>query len=236
MSNYSDYFQLKYNPPEITQATFAAHPDGWKTTYPHKTFVALLKRLEKMLARGSMDKHSIWVHGAYGTGKSQVTWTLRSLLTCSDADFNAYFDDYAPLKSEGDLKKKLAGHRKAKKIVVAARHGSDAISGPEDLVEAVFSSLAKALDDAGIPYDAGATLRGGIAKWLEGNTERGYFNALIKESPYCHKGCFAGKSADDVLAILRGSAMADDLLKEIRRLAKDKGITALRFSKEDLAS
>lgn len=95
MSNYSDYFQLKYNPPEITQATFDAHPDGWKTTYPHKTFVDLLKRLEKMLARGSeMDKHSIWVHGAYGTGKSQVTWTLRSLLTCSDADFNAYFDDY----------------------------------------------------------------------------------------------------------------------------------------------
>ena len=49
MSNYSDYFQLKYNPPEITQATFDAHPDGWKTTYPHKTFVDLLKRLEKML-------------------------------------------------------------------------------------------------------------------------------------------------------------------------------------------
>lgn len=237
MSNYSDYFQLKYNPPEITQATFAAHPDGWKTTYPHKTFVALLKRLEKMLARGSeMDKHSIWVHGAYGTGKSQVTWTLRSLLTCSDADFNAYFDDYTPLKAEGDLRKKFIGHRKARKIVVAARHGSDAISGPEDLVEAVFSSLSKALDDAGVPYDAGATLRGGIAKWLEGDTERAYFNALIRESPYCHKGCFASKSADDVLAILKGDGMADDLLREIRRLAKDKGLTALRFSKEDLAS
>lgn len=237
MSNYSDYFQLKYNPPEITQSTFVENPDGWKTTYPHKTFVALLKRVEKMLARGSeMDKHSVWVHGAYGTGKSQVTWTLRSLLTCSDADFNAYFDDYAPLKTEGDLKKKLAGHRKARKIVVAARHGSDAISGPEDLVEAVFSSLSKALDDAGVPYDVGATLRGGIAKWLEGSTERRYFNDLIKESPYCHKGCFAGKSADDVLATLKGDGMADDLLKEIRHLAKDRGITALRFTKEDLAA
>ena len=237
MSNYSDYFQLKYNPPEITQSTFAVNPGGWKQTYPHKTFVALLKRTEKMLARASeMDKHSIWIHGAYGTGKSQVTWTLRSLLTCSDADFNAYFDDYAPLAAEGDLRKKLAGHRKARKIVVAARHGSDAIAGPEDLVEAVFSSLSKALDDAGIAYDAGATLRGGIAKWLEGNTERAYFNAIIKEPPYCHKGCFAGKSADDVLATLQGNGAADELLKEIRRLAKDKGITALRFTKEDLAS
>lgn len=237
MSSYSDYFQLKYNPPVISQATFAANPDGWKTTYPHKTFVALLKRLEKMLARGSeMDKHSVWVHGAYGTGKSQVTWTLRSLLTCSDADFDAYFDSYAPLRAEGDLRKKLAGHRKARKVVVASREGSDAISGPEDLVEAVFSSLSKALDDAGVAYDGGATLRGGISRWLEGNTERRYFNDLIKESPYCHKGCFAGKSADDVLATLKGDGMADDLLKEIRQLAKDRGITALRFSKDDLAA
>ena len=237
MSNYSDYFQLKYNPPEITQATFDARPDGWKETYPHTTFIALLKRMEKMLARGSeMDKHSIWVHGAYGTGKSQVTWTLRCLLTCSDADFDAYFDDHGPLREAGDLRKKLAGHRKARKIVVAARHGSDAISGPEDLIEAVFSSLSKALDEAGVPYNAGTTLRGGIAKWLEGKTERTYFDALIKESPYCHKGCFAGKSADDVLATLKGSGMADELLKEIRRLAKDKGLMALRFSKEDLAA
>ncbi len=237
MSNYCDYFQLKYNPPEITQATFDAHPDGWKTTYPHRTFVALLKRLEKMLARSEeMDKHSIWIHGAYGTGKSQVTWTLRSLLTCNDTDFNDYFDDYSPLKSENDLRTKLAGHRKSMKIVVAARHGSDAISGPEDLIEAVFSSLSNALDNAKIPYDAGATLRGGIVKWLEGNTERDYFNALIKESPYCHKGCFSGKSANDILATLKGGGVADDLLKEIRRLAKDKGITALRFSKEDLTA
>ena len=116
MSNYSDYFQLKYTPPEISQATFDEEPDGWKRTYPHRTFVALLKRLEKMLARGSeMDKHSIWVHGAYGTGKSQVTWTLRSLLTCSDADFNTYFDDYAPLRAEGDLKKKLASEKETRR-------------------------------------------------------------------------------------------------------------------------
>lgn len=237
MSNYSDYFQLRYFHPEISQSTFTDDPDGWKRTYPHKTFVALLKRAEKMLARSSeMDKHSIWIHGAYGTGKSQVAWALRSLLTCKDTEFDAYFSDFAPLVSEGDLKKKLAGHRKARKIVVAARHGSAEISGPEDLIAAVFSSLTQALDSAKIPYDAGVTLRGGIAKWLEGSTERAYFNALIKESPYCHKGCFAGKSADDVLAILKGNGAADDLLKEIRRLAKDKGLMALRFSKEDLAS
>lgn len=237
MSTYADYFRLSDFHPEINQQTFRDSPDGWKHTYPHKTFVALLKRAAKMLARGgAMDKHSIWVHGAYGTGKSQVVWTLRQLLVCPDAEFDAYFSDYAPLRAEKDLKNTLAGLRKAHKIVVAVRHGADAISGPEDLIAEVFASLCEALDAAGVPYDTGTTLRGGVTKWLENKSELDYFAALIKESPYCHKGCFAGKSADDILATLKGNAPADELLKEIRRLARDKGISALRFSKEDLCA
>lgn len=237
MSTYAEYFQLAVFHPEINQQTFRDSPDGWKHTYPHKTFVELLKRTAKMLARGgAVDKHSIWVHGAYGTGKSQVVWTLRQLLVCPDAEFDAYFSEYAPLRAEKDLKHTLAGLRKAHKIVVAVRHGSDAVSGPEDLIAAVFASLCEALDAAGVPYDTGTTLRGGVAKWLENKSELDYFAALIKESPYCHKGCFAGKSADDILATLKGNAPADELLKEIRRLARDKGISALRFSKEDLCA
>ena len=110
----------------MQRSDFRDSPDGWKHTYPHKTFVALLKRAAKMLARGgAMDKHSIWVHGAYGTGKSQVVWTLRQLLVCPDAEFDAYFSDYAPLRAEKDLKNTLAGLRKAHKIVVAVRHGAE---------------------------------------------------------------------------------------------------------------
>lgn len=237
MNTYADYFKLENFHPEINQATFHDSPDDWKHTYPHKTFVALLKRTAKMLARGgAMDKHSIWVHGAYGTGKSQVVWTLRQLLVCPDAEFDAYFAEYAPLQAETDLKNTLAGLRKAHKIVVAVRHGADAIAGPEDLIGAVFESLCEALDAAGVPYDAGATIRGGVVKWLEGKHERDYFGALIRESPYCHKGCFAGKTADDILATLKGDAPADELLKEIRKLARDKEISALRFTKEDLCA
>ena len=237
MNNYSDFFQIEYFHPEISPSSIRADKDGWRRTYPHKTFVALLKRAERMLARTSPnDRHSIWVHGAYGTGKSQVVWALRCLLTCPDADFDAYFDDYTALKAEGDLRKKLAGHRKERKIVVAARHGSDAISGPDDLIEAVFGSLTEALDAAGIAYDTGATLRGGMAKWLEGKAERAYFGSLMKEEPYCHKGCFNGKTADDILAALKSGAASDELIREIRRIAKDKGVTALRFTKEDLGA
>ena len=108
--SYNDYFDITYKHPEINQYTISDEIDGWKRTYPHKTFIELLKRTEQMLARSTpKNKHSIWIHGAYGTGKSQVAWALRSLLTCSDEEFDAYFDSYskdgiAPLKSEGDLR------------------------------------------------------------------------------------------------------------------------------------
>jgi len=242
MSCYNDYFNITYYHPEISQHSIAADRDGWKRTYPHKTFVNLLKRTEQMLSRSTpKSKHSIWIHGAYGTGKSQVAWALRSLLTCSDADFEAYFETYSkggsePLKGETDLKTKLAGHRKAGKIVVASKFGSDAIDGADSLVQAIFESLTDALDKADVAYDAGKTMRGGVVRWLEKKANRDYFEAYVKDEPYCHKGCFAGKSADDILALLKGDGQADELLREIRKWAKDAGVTALQFSKEDLCN
>ncbi|MCR4564808.1 MAG: hypothetical protein K5651_01820 [Bacteroidales bacterium] len=53
MSTYAEYFQLAVFHPEINQQTFRDSPDGWKHTYPHKTFVELLKRTAKMLAPAS---------------------------------------------------------------------------------------------------------------------------------------------------------------------------------------
>lgn len=65
---------------------------------------------------------------------------------------------------------------------------------------------------------------------------RDYFEALIKEEPYCHKGCFAGKTTSDIIALLKSDDTADELLREIRKLAKDVGVTALQFSKDDLCN
>lgn len=234
-NSYSEYFNIVNPPSEINPHSIEAEQDGWKWTYPHKTFVALLHRVEKMLSRASQrDKHSIWIHGAYGTGKSRVAWTMRRLLTCADAEFREYFDRYDPLKNESDLRTKLEGHRKAGKIVVASRYGSDMIDGPEALVQAVFESLSAALDAAGVSYDTGKTLRGGVVRWLEDEDNLAYFDLLIKKEPYCHKGSFAGRSAADVLALLKGDGDVDKLLGDIRQLAKERGVTALRFTKEDL--
>ena len=50
----------------------------WKDTYPHEAFVSLLKNVERML--GGTTKRSVWIHGAYGTGKSKCAYALKKIL------------------------------------------------------------------------------------------------------------------------------------------------------------
>lgn len=60
--------------------------------YPHPTFIKLLKSMVDVLSR--KQKLSVWVDGAYGTGKSHAVLTLKKLIEASDEETNAYFERY----------------------------------------------------------------------------------------------------------------------------------------------
>ena len=54
-----------------------------------------MKLLEKThIVLSGKDPRSLWVEGAYGTGKSHAALTVKSLLEASDDEVRAYFDDY----------------------------------------------------------------------------------------------------------------------------------------------
>lgn len=91
LDKYRDYFDID---PEylaqINEAEIESHPDLWKKFYPHETFVKLVKDTISVISR--KQKLSIWVEGAYGTGKSHAVLTLKKLLDASDEATKAYFD------------------------------------------------------------------------------------------------------------------------------------------------
>ena len=64
----------------------------WENTYPHESFIALLNNVEKML--GGTTNRSIWIHGAYGTGKSQCAYALKKILEVSNDELQNYWDKY----------------------------------------------------------------------------------------------------------------------------------------------
>ena len=237
MNKYSEYFDIDQEYfPEINESSIKAGID-WQKTFPHKTFVDLLKATERMLARGAnSDKKGIWVEGAYGTGKSRVVWTLKNLLDCTDEELKSYFAEYSTLQAEPDLRDKLLGHKKGK-IITAYRYASGGIDSDRALIMAVYESVTKALRSAGIKYVGENALRGSVVKWLSDEVNRSFFEDLINLPEYRGLGSFAGKSVDDIIALLNNTnANVDALMSDIFSLADSRGITALSTNMDDLIS
>ena len=235
-NSYKDYFEINRGYyPEVNESSIKTGDIRWQDTFPHETFVALLKQTERMLARGSNgDKKGIWIEGAYGTGKSRVAWTLKNILDCPNNDLIGYFEAKAPLRQEKDLLTKLVAH-KERKIVTAWRYSSGGISGNADLMAAVYQSVSDALRKAGCDTLEEKTLRGSMARFFAKPGQKAMLAELIRLPGYAERGAFAGKSVDDLLATLvNESKECDTLVRELLDLAKNEGISGLAMTMDDL--
>ena len=131
LDNYRHYFDIdpEYFP-QVNEAIINNNPDIWKKYYPHETFVKLIKDTVSVLSR--QQKLSIWVDGAYGTGKSHAVLTLKKLLDASEEDTRAYFATY-PQQLSNDLCNQLQRLKADdKKIVTVHRYGSSNIEYAEN--------------------------------------------------------------------------------------------------------
>ena len=137
INKYREYFDIDemYFPCIDDAAINAGAP--WENTYPHSTFITMLTEMERALGRQNNGK-TLWIEGAYGTGKSQCAYALRKILEVPEAELRAYWNRYEPLKKKTDLLEKLVGHKK-KGIVVAHRYASGGIMSARDLFFAVPS-------------------------------------------------------------------------------------------------
>jgi len=240
MNMYSDYFKIDEGYwPEINSHSIKDPANKWEKTFPHETVIALMKAMERMLARAhNNEKKGIWAEGAYGTGKSRVMWMLKNLLDCSAEELEAYFDEYPALQAEVDLKDKLLGHKHEQekgKIVTAYRYASSSIDGDRALILAVYESITKALREANVPYKGENTLRGSVATWISNDENKAYFSSLIVLPEYRGLGSFAGKSADDIIKLLKNSKYdAESLMRDIFTLADSRDIRALSINMDEL--
>lgn len=127
---YREYFEIdpKYYA-AVTAELVAQGKVSWKGFYPHETFVKLLETTYKVMS-GAVSK-SIWVEGAYGTGKSHAALTVKSMLDASDEEVIAYFDEFGLSK---DLRDKWITLKNSGKILTVHRIGSAGINTDQDLI------------------------------------------------------------------------------------------------------
>ena len=135
---YCEYFNVNESYfPCIDESAINAGAK-WEDTYPHETFIELVDGVEKML--GGSTNRSVWIHGAYGTGKSRCAYTLKKILEVPEDELRLYWDSYEALKKSNTLLEKIVGH-KEKGILTAYRYASGDISSPNKFFEAVQDSL-----------------------------------------------------------------------------------------------
>jgi len=230
VGKYRQFFDIdeKYFPCIDDSAIEAGAP--WKNTYPHEAFIGLLKNVERML--GGTTKRSVWIHGAYGTGKSQCAYALKQILDVSEEELKEYWDMYEPLKNNKDLLQKLLGH-KDRKIITAYRYASGGITTPRDLFFAIQESVKTAIEsNPNISYYGENTLKDSVIAWLEDESHKNFFNELLKKPEW--SATFTQSDADQVLNSLRKSSNIKDLMDNIFNLADVEGITAMSLDADKL--
>lgn len=231
-NKYREYFDIddSYFPCIDDAAINAGAP--WDNTYPHSTFIDMLKEMERALARQNNGK-TLWIEGAYGTGKSQCAYALRKILEVPEAELREYWGRYEPLKKKTDLLEKLIGHKR-KGIVVAHRYASGGITSARDLFFAIQESVKSALVKQKVSYLGENTLKESIIAWLEDTDHKLMFESLLQNPDKEWKALFSQSNADDVLNTLRKNGEVKSLVNYIFRLADKEGITALTIDSDRL--
>lgn len=221
---YKEYFDI--NPKYYAAVTADLIKQGkvsWKDFYPHETFVKLLETTYKVLS-GSANR-SIWVEGAYGTGKSHAALTVKSIIDAPDDEVEAYFREF---NLSMDLCNKLASVKNSgKKILTIHRIGSASINTDMDLILAVQQSVMAALREKGIANHGEAAMRDAFLEWIKTPANRDYFNSMIRTEKYAWT--FGGQTVDSVVRQLQTGTddEIENLMRNVMTVLKDNGVYGL---------
>lgn len=203
----------------------------WDDTYPHKEFIKLLRSAENMLS-GSTNR-SIWIHGAYGTGKSKCAYALKKILEVPENELETYWNSFSSLKKEHDLLTKLEGHRD-RGIITVYRYATGGINTPEKLFFAIQESLHDALANSDhISYMGENTLKESVIAWIDDDAHKKFLNDLLAKPEW--KAKFSQSNSDEILNSLRKpNGNIKGLISNIFDLAEKEGIRAMTLDADSL--
>ena len=193
---YRDYFKIDPTYiPAVNEVAFEQNPDMWKKFFPHETFVKFINDTVKVLER--KGKTSIWLEGAYGTGKSHAVLTLKRLLDASEEETQWYFQKY---NLSEDLYHRFQSVKSGGRILTIYRSGSSSIRGDNRLIFAVQESIEHAFKENGIENKGRNALRDATVRWLSDEDNKSFFNRLITGK---YVDFFGGDEVEDVIYNLK---------------------------------
>ena len=142
---YRDYFDVRPDyAPCMTLADINKTPKTWLGFYPHESFVEILRELLKSLDGG---KKTLWITGAYGTGKSHASLVLQKLFMDEEERVLEWLDLRKAQIPEPVSMKLLA--RRNEKVLIVYDVNSDNVDAKNQFLMRLQRGITKALKTGG---------------------------------------------------------------------------------------
>ena len=147
---YSDYIKVDPNfIPVFSKNSDKIYPDKWQSFYPHASFKNILKDVVETLEKSSeLKDKSVWMSGAYGTGKTYASFVIKHILEDDIDSITPYFTQ----NGMQTLLSRVKGIRTKGRILVVQRSASAGINSQNKLFNAIVESVRKAVTEAGLTY------------------------------------------------------------------------------------
>lgn len=218
---YNEYIKVDPNfIPVFSRSSDKTYPDKWQSFYPHESFKVILKDVVESLEKQNPSKDkSVWMSGAYGTGKTYASFVVKHIFEDSIESVEPYF----ARNGMESLLARVKGIRAKGKILVVQRSSSAGINTQDKLFNGIVESVRKAVTDAGLSYIGSESLADKVITMLK-NPETSAFNFQGVFNKY--KAVFTDYSS--VESIIRDLDELDDderldLLDTIINVAANEG-------------
>lgn len=218
---YNEYIKVDPNfIPVFSRSSDKTYPDKWQSFYPHNSFKTILKDVIETLEKSSESKdRSVWMSGAYGTGKTYASFVIKHILEDDIDSIEPYFTQ----NGMDSLLARIKGVRSKGRTLVVQRSASAGINTQDKLFNAIVESVRKAISDAGLDYTGAQSLSDKVLTILK-NPETSAFNFQGAFNKYRAK--FTDySSVDSIIKDLEELDLEDklDLLDTIIEVAAKEG-------------
>lgn len=182
---------------------------AWKYFIPTPQFYELLSGTLEILEKNNI---SMWIQGAYGTGKSHATGLVKHLLYLNQEEINDSLDSW----NNVGLKSRLTAFREKNRVFPVIMYGSNKITNQIDFGLQIEIGVRRAFEKAGINLTTPTDFDTYI-KDIE-NDRSNYWDILIEEEYTITE---IAKDKKTMLAKLR--AYDQDLFMAIREAINRRG-------------
>lgn len=233
MKKYSDYIQIDNNfIPVFSKNWDEKYPDRWQAFFPHDTFKTILTDLISSLEMNSNEsRKSLWISGAYGTGKTYASFAIKHILEDSIENVASYFEKQ---KISQSLLNRFIGIKENKKVLVVHRSSSSGIIGDNKLFGAIQESIKNSLRNNGYSYTGAKSFYDNVLNILKDENSSFNFKGAFNK----YRGSFTEYSnTEEIIKDLEELGIDDgvlDLLERVVEVADKEGFNWAK-SAEDIS-